>query len=276
LLAAVGAGAASGATPDHDCAHAIVGRDALAEVMAPISGYDTGATTNQSRFVADVLFGLAAHPATTGARRFQIQPQRFFDAWLASTGTSRGDAPVSMRQVLEYRQRFVVDTQPRFAFRSDDVEPPVRVLSVRVSWPDEPDAPSQYTYHDHLAEPEVRMRHERVITYQIADFGDFVAYENIDGVSGRPTTGALGALFSLLGTAPIRSTRFAVADDGTQVVRSRVTKLFGFTATATIGPDGHASRDIPEHRDDLQHLARRLEARFRLVPESEPPVPCSP
>jgi hypothetical protein len=276
-FAALWAGAVSAiaSAQGGDCPHPLVERDTLSEVMAPISGYDTGATTNQSRFVADVLFGLSAHPALAGAQTFQIQPERFFEAWLADTGTHRTDAPLNMRQVLEYGQRFVVDTRPDYDFDSSEVEAPRRVFAVRVSWPDGPDAPTRYSYHDELAEPEVRMRHDRVITYLIADFGDFIAFEDIDGVSGRPTSGALGALFGLLGTAPIRSTRFAVADDGTQVVRSRVSKLFGYTAEATVDPDGHATRGTADGRHDLHRLARRLAARFRLVPESEPPAPCT-
>jgi hypothetical protein len=257
------------------CPHEIVARDAMHEVIASITGYDTGATTNQSRFVADFLFGLAEHPAIDAADSFQVQPDRFFSAWLDATGRKRETAPVSMGKVLEYGQRFVVDTDPPIRFESDVVEAPDRVLSVRVSWPDTPATPSHYVYRDRLAEPEVRMRHERVITYQIADFGDFVAFENVSGVSGRPTTGALGALFTLLGTAPIRSTRFAVAGDGTQVLRSRVRKLLGFTATATIAPDGTAARDVPDGRPVLDRLAERLAADFRLAAIEPPPRPCS-
>lgn len=256
------------------CPHEIVARDAMHDVIASITGYDTGATTNQSRFVAEFLFGLAAHPAVADAGSFQVQPDRFFPAWLEATDRKREAAPVSMGKVLEYGQRFVVDTDPPIRFESDAIEAPERVLSVRVSWPDTPATPSHYVYRDRLAEPEVRMRHERVITYQIADFGDFVAFENVSGVSGRPTTGALGALFTLLGTAPIQSTRFAVAGDGTQVLRSRVRKLLGFTATATIAPDGTAERGIAPERADLAVLARTLATEFELSVEEEPPLPC--
>lgn len=256
------------------CPHEIVDRDAMRDVIASISGYDTGATTNQSRFVAEFLFALAAHPALDDAGSFQVQPDRFFSAWLEATGRRRETAPVSMGKVLEHGQRFVVDTDPPIRFESDAVEAPDRVLSVRVSWPDRPGTASHYVYRDRLAEPEVRMRHERVITYQIADFGDFVAFENVSGVSGRPTTGALGALFALLGTAPIRSTRFAVAGDGTQVLRSRVRKLVGFTATATIAPDGTAERGIAPRREDLAALKRSLSVDFKIVPTQPPPQPC--
>jgi hypothetical protein len=267
-------GAAAAAPSAGDCAHEIVGRQTLVEVMETIAGYDTGATTNQSRFVADVLFGLAAHPSLAHAQSFQIDPERFFAAWLEATGRAAEKAPVSMSRVLDYDQHFVVQPDPAIRFEADDIDPPQRALSVRVSWPGGKDAPDGYRYHDRLAEPEVRMWHDRVITYQVAHFGGFVAFENIDGVAGRPTTGALAALFTVLGKAPIRSMRFAVADDGVQVTRSQVKKLFGFHATATVAPDGSAERGVPARRDDLAALERRLAADFEIRAADPPPQPC--
>lgn len=256
------------------CEHLLVDTATMREVMSEIRGYDTAATTNQSRFVAEFLFALARRPEiATGPGAFQVQPRRFFEAWLSVTGRRPEQAPVSMRKVLEHGQRFVVETRPSAKISPGSIVPR-RVLSVRASWPASPDAADHYTYHDIMAEPSIRLRHERVITYLLIDFGDFIAYENLQGIRGRPTSGALGALFGLLGMADIKQSRFAVAADGTQVNRARVEKLFSFTALTTITPEGVAERGIPDHREDLQALAGKLESDLEIDAASPPPQPC--
>ena len=267
-------GAARAADTSPECGHNLIGIETMDKVVESIKGYDTGAVINQSRFVADFLFGLARRDDVSGATGvFQIQPQRFFRAWLKATGTSAEDAPVSMRKVLDFNQRFVVDT--RAAVELSPTLPAARqVLAVHVSWPAAPRVADHYSYEDTMADPSVRMRHDRVITYALIDFGDVVAFENMTGIYGKPTSGGLGALFKFLGTARILSSRFAVADDQTQVNLSRVRKLFSFTTLATITPDGTAARGIPDDRADLQLLANRLEADIEIELRSPWPKPC--
>ena len=263
-----------GASAQHDCEHVLVDTETMREVMSGISGYDTAAATNQSRFVADFLFGLARRPEITErSATFQVQPERFFKAWLDIYDRSADEAPVSMRKVLEHGQRFVVDTRAPVTISPASVETR-QVLGVRASWPDTPDAEDHYSYHDTMAEPSIRLRHERVITYVLIDFGDFVAYENMQGIRGRPTSGALGALFGLLGMAEIHQTRLAVADDQTQVNRSKVKKLFSFTALSTITPDGVAERGIPAGRDDLVRLAEKLDFSLEIEMLRAWPIGC--
>lgn len=275
-LAALGVDEAPGVSPataQPGCPHNVVETERMRRVMATIDSYEP-TTTNQSRFVADFLLGLARDPGLVGlSDTFQVQPERFFNAWLDVNNTSMDEAPVSMRKVLEFNQRFAVDTNPPARIDPESAEPR-QVLSVHVSWPAGPDSPDHYTYHDRLTDPEVRMRQERLITYQLIDFGDFVAYENIDGVRGKPTSGALGALFKLLGMTRIHSTRYAVAEDNTQLIRSRVSKLFRFTAHATVSPDGHGRRGIPDDRPDLETLANRLDRDFEIEVDQPPPEPC--
>ncbi|MGK7296664.1 MAG: hypothetical protein ACNS61_12710, partial [Candidatus Wenzhouxiangella sp. M2_3B_020] len=110
LLWALGTACAKADAPDAGCDHAIVDAGTMRDVIARIEGYDTGATTNQSRFVAEFLFALADSPALNGARSFQVQPDRFMAAWLAATDRKPDEAPVSMAKVMEFGQRFVVDT----------------------------------------------------------------------------------------------------------------------------------------------------------------------
>jgi len=259
--------------PD-ECAHVLVDTETMREAMSGIAGYNTAATTNQSRFVADFLFALAWRPEIIErSSSFQVQPERFFEAWLDVSGKRADQAPVSMRKVLEYGQRFVVQTRMPVTISPASIEAR-QVLGVRASWPASPDAADHYSYHDTMAEPSIRLRHDRVITYQLIDFGDFVAYENMQGIRGRPTSGALGALFGLLGMAEIHQSRFAVADDQTQVNRSRVEKLFSFTALTAISPEGVARRGIPDGRRDLGVLADRLEAEIQIEASDSIPVAC--
>lgn len=230
----------------------------LREVLAGIGGYDTTTTTNQSRFVAEFLLRLAEHPdAKSASGRFAIRPERFIEAWTDATGTSRDDVPETMARVLDYGQRFVVDVSPAARVDADGASPR-RTLAVRVSWPAGESSASHYTFVDTLSDPEVRVRHDRVIRYLLMDFGDWIAFEHIEGVSVRPTSGARASFSGLFGMADIRSTRLAVASDGHQVLRTEARKLFRFTHLSTIAPDGTAERDVPRARDDLKELAGRL------------------
>ena len=255
-----------------ECEHYLVKTGTMRAVISNIGGYDKTLTTNYSRFVADFLLGLAAHPDLPRQRQsFQIQPERFMSAWRSATGRKTDEAPVSMRRVLEYGQRFAVDTAPDLDLEDREAG---SALAVRVSWPEDAGLDNSYTYEDTLSDPDVRIRQARVIRYLLIDFGDVVAYERMSGVSGRPTSGALGALFSMLGMADIESTRQAIAADGTQVNRTRVRKLFPFTALATVTPDGTARRGVPDGRDDLELLADKLEFDLDLRIESPWPRPC--
>lgn len=254
---------------DEQCPHLLVSTGVMRDVIAGIDDYDTNPTTNHARFVADFLLGLVRHPAIAGTTEsLRILPERFLAAWMDATGRPRAEAPPGIRRVLRYDQRFAVDLQPDAAVRGRE---PVELLAVRVAWPESAGHGASYTYEDTQTEPDVRIRQERVIDYLLIDFGDAIAYEMMTGVAGRPTSGALGALFTLLGMADIESTRHAVAADGTQVNRARVRKLFAFTALATIAPDGTAARGIPDDRQDLQRLAESLD--FELDIEMHEPWP---
>ncbi|MDT8449514.1 MAG: hypothetical protein RQ847_05005 [Wenzhouxiangellaceae bacterium] len=255
-----------------ECPDQLVSTETMRQVIASIEGYDTTLTTNYSRFVADFLFGLAAHPAVREeSTSFRIQPEGFMSAWQSATGRSANEAPVSMQRVLEYGQHFAVDIRPDVVTEGPEHD---LVMAVHVSWPESAGLGSSYTYEDTLSEPDVRIREQRVIEYLLFRLDDVVAYERITGVSGRPTSGALGALFTLLGVADIESTRHVVAADGTQVNRARVRKLFPFTALATIAPDGTAQRGIPDGREDLEMLAEKLDFDLEIEMRSPWPTPC--
>lgn len=248
--------------------------DTLRAAIEQIEGYDIDATTNQPRFVAEFLFALASEVRARGMSSFRVLPQRYFQAWKEATGKTEADAPVGMRRVLEFDQRFVVELDPVVRIQLPDAHQLRQVLAVRVGWPEVPGRAAYYSYADTSSDPDVLLRQQRDIRYLLLDFGDFVAYEQVDGISGKPTSGGLGALFKLLGMGELRSTRLTVAADGVQVNRTRVAKLFTFTAIALVQPDGRAERGIPTNRPDLQALADRLELDFDVEPPTRWPELC--
>ncbi len=98
-----------------------------------------------------------------------------------------------------------------------------------------------------------------MITYRLLDFGDWFAYDEIEGVTGRPTSGLLGFLFRIIGEGRIKQSRMAISKDGVQV--SRATAQKGFmerTTTVTVYPDGKMVKDVPAGRPDLLELEKRI------------------
>jgi hypothetical protein len=245
----------------------------LRAAIEQIEGYDIDATTNQPRFVAEFLFALASEVRARGLSSFRV-PQRYFQAWKEATGKTEADAPVGMRRVLEFDQRFVVELDPEVRLRLPEAHQLRQMLAVRAGWPEAPGRAAYYSYADTTSDPDVLLRQQRDIRYLLLDFGDFVAYEQVDGIAGKPTSGGLGALFKLLGLADLRSTRMAIATDDLQVNRTRVAKLFTFTAIALVQPDGQAERGIPADRPDLQALADRLDLDFDVDAPARWPELC--
>lgn len=266
MLLAVMLGAVSHAS-DNRCAEIDLEVETLRAAIEEIEvagGYDIDATTNQPRFVAEFLFALAAQVRERGMSSFRVLPQRYFEAWQQATGKVAEDAPVGIQRVLEFDQRFVVELDPELELQLPDRLTLRQALAVRVGWPARPDGAEFYTYSDTSSDPDVMLRQARDIRYLLLDFGDFVAYEQVDGVSGKPTSGGLGALFKLLGMGSLRSTRLAIAADGLQVNRTRVAKLFTFTAIALVQPDGRAERGIPDQRSDLAALEELLDTPYEV------------
>ena len=90
------------------------------------------------------------------------------------------------------------------------------------------------------------------------DFGEMAVYDKVEGASGRPLSGVLGALFKVIGEGDVKWARAGISEDGIQVVRAQAKKLFTKTATVTVLPDGVAEKDTPDDRPDLAAIAARL------------------
>lgn len=97
------------------------------------------------------------------------------------------------------------------------------------------------------------------MTYRLVDFGNWVVYDEIKGLTGRPTSGILGFLFRIIGEGSVVQTRMAISKDGLQVYRATAKK--GFIERidiVTVYPDGKMEKDVPPGRPDLIEIAKRI------------------
>ena len=62
--------------------------------------------------------------------------------------------------------------------------------------------------------PKLKVTNRQEITYRLLVFGEMVVYDEIDGTSGRPLSGVLGALFKVIGDG--RLYHSVLVDDGLQ------------------------------------------------------------
>ena len=103
------------------------------------------------------------------------------------------------------------------------------------------------------------MTNRQVITYRLLDFGDWVVYDEIEGITARPMSGVLALLLQVIGEGRITHSRMAISQDGIQVSRTRAEKAYmKVMTTVTIYPDGTIDMDVPDGRPDLLELEERL------------------
>jgi hypothetical protein len=260
LVACTAAAAALASEPDGP-----VQRVAFAELLQAMRtelGYDARQTTNLARFQAGVFLRLAAQAQ---ARRPQGPPLFFdhaewFRAYLETGGLSPEQASVSCRLSVASRQDAWVDYRRQRVVRRVGEGRPVRLaLNVCVGPLPQASVPRHYSYDDIRSTPRLRVTVERAYRYRLLDLGDQVVLDDIQGLYGRPTSGLLGLLFTLIGEGRAVLSRMAFATDGTQVMVGQAKKAFIVrTATVTIQPNGAAEAGVPEGRSDLAALEARL------------------
>ncbi len=264
------------ATPNAPAGVEVVSRERLAEVMAISRGYDLTATPNGARLQAEVLLRLAREAFARNAEGVPlfISHADWYHAFLDRTGLAPEQAPLYARLAHENRQDTLLDYRRGRLLDERATDPlPRLVVSVRTSWPDGPGVARSYSYDDTLSTPTLRVTFERVLSYKVVDYGDMVLYAEVDGLRGRPTSGALGLLFAVIGEADIVENRSALAADGTQVSIGQGKKgPFSSTAVVTLLPNGKADRGTPADRADLQALEARLRRplKVRFFPPAWP------
>lgn len=247
LLAATGP---AGLTP--------VSREQIAGAMRASTGYDATATTNSGRFQADVLLRLAE---LGGSQPLFIGHKEWFEALLETRQLTAERAPIFARLANEYGQDMAVECRTEHVVESVTKGPAVkRALGVRNAWPAGNGKPDYYSFEDLLSKPTLQVTNHREVTYRLVDFGDRILLDAMEGLTGRPSSGALGLLFKMIGEGRVVQYRMTTSKDGVQVSRGRARKaFFDVESTVTVQPDGKADKDTPADRPDLQALDKRLQ-----------------
>jgi hypothetical protein len=232
-------------------------------------GYDVLATANGGRLQAEVLLHLAraAQQKRPDGPPLLVGHDEWFQALIQVAGVPAARAPTYARLAWEHKQDVLVEYRPAHVIREVVQGPAPRLaLDVTISWPEGPGAPSEYSYEDTQSTPHLKVTDKRVITYHLLDYGDMIVLDHIEGIYGRPTTGALGLLFAVLGEGHIVEYRMVITPDGLQVSRGRARKAFFEVATAlTVQPDGRTEKGVPagpQFRDVESRLSAPLEIRY--------------
>jgi len=244
----------------------------LEDVRAAIAlrhGYDVRATANGGRLQAEVLLHLAraAQRQRPDGPPLLVGYDEWFQALIEVAGVPAARAPTYARLAWEHKQDVHVEYRPSRVIREVVQGPaPQLALDVTISWPATAGAPSEYSYEDTQSTPHLEVTEKRVITYHLLDYGDMIVFDRMEGLYGRPTTGALGVLFAVLGQGRIVEYRMALLPDGRQVSRGRARKaFFEVSTTLTVRPDGRAEKGLPpdpQFREVERRLNAPLEVRY--------------
>jgi hypothetical protein len=240
----------------------LVSRDEILAAMQKSQGFQLTATANGPRLQAEVLLRLIARAEESDPERRPLLfgHREWFEAFLERAQLPPERAPLYVRASYDIGQDLVVDYRRERVIGQVLKGPqPRHAANVRIFWNDAPGKPETLSYDDNLSEPHLRVVQGRLITYRLVDYGDRLWYAEVEGLRGRPTSGALGAIFAIIGETTVVESWSASAPDGTQVARGRGRKWwFDRTETITVLPSGRGDRGVPPGRPDLVALERRL------------------
>ena len=247
-------------------------RQELLEVMNQQKDYDPTATTNGARFQAEVLLGLArqARARDPEGAPLSVNHEDWFQGFLEVIGRTLESSPTYALMAYRHKQDMKID------YRTDRVirkvkkgSKPDHAVNVVIGWTKVKGGPTRYSYKDTLSIPHLKVTNRHQITYRLLDFGNMVVYDQIKGLTGRPTSGVLGFLFRIIGEGRVVESRMAISQDGLQVTRTKAKKAFlRITTTVTVFPDGRTEKGVPADRPDLRALETRIKQELEI--EYEP------
>lgn len=260
-----------------------VGRAQIVAAMREqqAQGYKIDAIANSVRLQVGTLLALAdrARAADPQQHPLRVRHGDWFAAWLEVTGLDAQRAPAWMTAPQRQGEDYLID------YRLDQVldlaatqDRPLRALNVKTGWPAAPGAATSYSFEDRSTDPAIETTRQQVSSFRVLDYGRAIVYDDIHGVTGRATSGLLGAVFAVLGHATALQTRFAIAADGTQVSRTTARKGFTVTQAITISPDGKVLTGLPTGRPELEEIDRllaELPLRVAYRPMDRSPVPAA-
>ncbi|MDX1740990.1 MAG: hypothetical protein R3178_06840 [Rhodothermales bacterium] len=242
----------------------VVSRAALEAAMRAEAAlpYDGFVTTNAARYFAGVVYRLAREAIGSGSAGIPLllRHDDWFEAYLSLSGLDAGEAPLHVRLAFDHRQDALIEYGVDRVVKSvRDGVPPDLAVNLQIGWPESSDLPDQYSYEDTLSKPQLKVTNHRLIKYRLVYFGDVTVYDEMSGLSGRPTSGLLSLLFRVIGEGRAHWTRFLIARDGTQLGRGRAKKgPFAVTETFHVQPDGTANKGLPDESPEWMAAERRL------------------
>lgn len=226
-------------------------------------GYRMDAIAQSVRMHTAIFLRLATQEqaANVTPRALRIGHRDWLAAYLEVTGLKAGEVPAWIEVPHRFREDYLVDGRiERVLDLAATRDRPRAALRVTAGWPPAPDAPASYSFEDRSTDPAIETTRLQVNGYVVLDYGDAIVVDGIHGVTGRATSGLLGAVFSLIGHARAVQTRFAIAADGTQVSRTTARKGLTLTQAIAILSDGRVLPSLPAERDDLAAIDARLAA----------------
>jgi hypothetical protein len=229
--------------------------------------YDILPTTNRGRFASGLLLRLArwARERDPEGGPLYIDPEDWFFSYMETAGVSMMEAPRPALLGLQHGQRVLIEYRPdRVIGEVREGPEPTLAVNVRAWWPESSNSASKFSFTDTTATPKLKVTSHREITYRLVEFEDMIVLDRIEGVTGRPISGILGALFGIIGEGGLKHSRIAVSDDGMQVIRARSKKVFSVSGTVTVEPDGRATRGVPAERPDLEELEMKLKSPLEI------------
>lgn len=246
--------------------------DAMHEaLLTPGGAYSILATTNSMRFQSAVFQRLIEHALEDrpGGGMLFIPYDAHWWEFLNAAGLSEGEgekAPIGRRLAYEYHQSVEVLYGPPDSIvrKVKDGPAPLIAANVRFAWPDRPDKVRKFSFEDTLSVPKLKVTNHQLMTFRFLVFTDMIVLDDIEGISGRPLSGVLGAIFKVIGDGNARFARFSISPDGRQVLRTKATKVISKTVTATINPDGTGQSGVPDGQADMVAIAARLEQPLEL------------
>jgi hypothetical protein len=217
--------------------------------------FDLLATPNWPRFQTALYVQLVRHAMEREPLGgvLYIPPHYLFWEFLSLAGVlDPSEAPGLLLWALHLNQGTQLEYRPGGIVKSvTKGTHPTLAINVRTAWPDRPDGIDKFSVLDTLSVPKLRVTNRQEITYRLLVFGEMVMIDEIDGTSGRPLSGVLGALFRVIGEGKLVYYRSILADGGLQVVRVKARKIFSKTTTITVYPDGRAENSVPPDRPAL-------------------------
>lgn len=240
----------------------------LVAAMRKAKDCDVSTTANLIRFASGTVLTLIRDVEAVDPfmQPLLIVPDVWYDAYAQVGSLTPADTPLLAKTARHFGQQLFVDYRMDSVISSyRGVELPQVAANVRIWWPESGRVPDTYSIDDMRSDPQFRLTCHRVIEFRLLAFEGMVVCDQFSGLSGRPTSGFFALMFRLIGEANVTQIRFAIARDGSQVTLAKTRRgPISVTPVAWVTRSGEVFRGVPDGRDDLVRLLKRLKRPLAL------------